>query len=274
MKIKNLKKKYFYHINQIAFGITDYYANTDFPRMMQYARDKGIIPNYTTHGLDIDDAAAQFTAEVCGAVAVSTVKIEKTFEAIDRFAKAGMKQINIHYMLSEETYDNAFNVIDKAKENGNVNAIVFLLYKPKGRNPESFSSISSVDKYKKLIQYCEEKKIGCGFDSCSAPMYFKAVEGNSKEKQLTMFAEPCESGLFSSYINCEGKFYLCSFSEDVLEGINVLKVKSFLRDVWNSNTLEKQRRAVINSSKNCKCKFVKICRKCICYEEITPCARV
>jgi len=71
MKVKKVKKKYVHHLLQVAFGITDIYANPDFFKMMKYSREKGVIPNYTTHGLDVDNYAVDFTAKNCGAVAVS-----------------------------------------------------------------------------------------------------------------------------------------------------------------------------------------------------------
>jgi len=103
-------------LGQIAFGITNIYANKDFFRMMKYSREHGVIPNYTTHGLDVDDYAVKFTAKYCGAVAVSIVNKEKSYNAIQAFTSSEMKQVNCHFMISLETYDKAFEIINDMKK--------------------------------------------------------------------------------------------------------------------------------------------------------------
>lgn len=240
-------------LTQIAFGICDISSNPDFFAMMKYARENGIIPNYTCNGLEVTQEVAQRTAKLCGAVAVSLVNKKKSYEAISNFLNAGMKQVNMHYMLSEETYDKAFEVIDEIAKDfkpKGFNAIVFLQYKPKGKNSDAFHSVLSVKKYTKLISYCDEKEINYGFDSCSANIFMESV----KDKSLEIFAEPCESGLFSSYINCYGKFFVCSFAEgeDVWQnGIDVLNCDDFLNDVWNHPRLITWRDRLIKNERNC-----------------------
>jgi Radical SAM superfamily len=58
-------------LTQIAFGITDINANPDFWHILKWTRDRDIIPNYTTNGIDVTEEVAQKTKELCGAVAVS-----------------------------------------------------------------------------------------------------------------------------------------------------------------------------------------------------------
>ncbi len=220
-------------LNQIAFGITTIDANPDFFPIMEHCRGCGVIPNYTCSGGDVTKEIAQKTAKLCGAVAVSVVDKEKTYKAVEMFTNAGMEQVNIHYMLAEETYDNAFDIINDIKTHDRLrklNAIVFLQYKPKGKNTNAYHSIQDPQKYQRLIDYCNEKGVKCGFDSCSAPLYFKSIENKENKKTLSMYAEPCESGLFSAYINSYGDFFPCSFSEgegDWKTGISVLNVKIF-----------------------------------------------
>lgn len=245
-------------LTQIAFGIMNISTHPDFFKMMEYSRENGIVPNYTCHGLDVTKEAAKRTAELCGAVAVSIVKEEKTFEAIKTFLEAGMKQVNIHYMLSEETYNRAFKIVDevvKDPELNGLNAIVFLQYKPKGRNINKFHSVLNVEKYKKLTEYCSKKEIGYGFDSCSAPMFSETLGNTPNDEMLETFSEPCESGLFSSYINCFGKFFPCSFGEGVEwmsdEGIDVLCCDNFLEDVWYHPRLITWREKLMKNNRNC-----------------------
>jgi radical SAM protein with 4Fe4S-binding SPASM domain len=262
-------------LTQIAFGITDINTNPDFFDMMEYAKEHGVIPNYTTHGIGVDDGTALATSVLCGAVAVSVYEHTKqyAYDAIQKFIKAGMKQVNIHYMLAQETLNAAFNVVQDIVHDERLkglNAIVFLQYKDKGRGKGNFHSIQDAWDYKRLMDFCEMRKVGYGFDSCSAPLYFKAVEHKANYRSLTQFAEPCESSLFSSYINCYGEFFPCSFTENSEgwdKGISVLEANDFIKDVWNNERVAAFRNTLISSSSRCiSCKSQKICRSCPVYD--------
>jgi len=241
-------------LTQVAFGILNISTNKNFFKMMEYARQNGVIPNYTCHGLDVTDKVAQRTSGLCGAVAVSLVNKEKSYDAIKKFSiDNGMIQCNIHFMLSNSTYDNAFNVIDDIASDQrlkNLNAIVFLQYKHKNKN-SPHKSVVEVEKYKKLIEYCEEKNVGYGFDSCSCNLYLKSIEGRIDKKKLEMFAEPCESLLESFYVSSKGIGYPCSFVEGIEEGIDVLNCDNFLDDVWNSEIFYKWRKKLLDNNRNC-----------------------
>lgn len=244
-------------LTQIAFGICDVDSNPDFFAMMEYAKENGVIPNYTCNGIGVTEEIAEQTAKLCGAVAVSLVNKEKSYETIRKFLKKGMTQVNMHFMLSEETYEKAFKVVEEISSDPSMkgfNAIVFLQYKPKGKYPNSFHSVLDVTKYQNLMRHCEEHKINYGFDSCSAPMFMKSIMGRKDEKQLEMMAEPCESGMFSSYINCHGEFFVCSFAEGEdtwKEGIDVLHCEDFLKDVWWNSRLVKWRERLGKNNREC-----------------------
>jgi MoaA/NifB/PqqE/SkfB family radical SAM enzyme len=243
-------------LTQIAFGICDIDSNPEFFKMMRYARQHEVIPNYTCNGLRITDDIARKTAEICGAVAVSIVNKQKTFEAVRKFIAYGMKQTNIHFMLSNETYDEAFEIVDILASDPSLqgfNAIVFLQYKPKGKNTDLYSSVVDVNKYRKLVNYCKLKQVNFGFDSCSANIFVSSVDKEEKDLMETI-SEPCESGLFSSYINCRGQFFVCSFAEGEdqwIEGIDVPTCKDFLQDVWFHPRVIDWRKRLIENGRNC-----------------------
>ncbi len=268
-------------LTQIAFGIMNIQTNPDFFRMMEYAKENGVAPNFTCHGLDMTPEIAKRVSTLCGAIAVSLVNKKKTFETIKALLAEGMTQINIHYMLSEETYDRAFEIVDEISQDPEMkgfNAIVFLQYKAKGRNPDGFNSVLDINKYRTLTNHCESKDMRYGFDSCSGPIFMESIkasvisfdENNSanenkaikfvnaerkrKEEFISMFVEPCESGLFSSYINCHGEFFVCSFAEgenDWQEGLDVLNCEDFLKDIWNHPRLELWRKRLIDRNREC-----------------------
>jgi radical SAM protein with 4Fe4S-binding SPASM domain len=202
---------------------------------------------------------------------------EKSFNAIRMFTSAGMKQVNIHFMFCEETYTKAFEIVQDIATDPRLkdfNAIVFLAYKPKGRNIGSFHTIKNTQKYKDLIDFCESKKVNYGFDSCSAPTFFKTFEKSDRFEQMALLGEACESTLFSSYINADGKFFPCSFNEgeeDWKEGLDVLKCDDFAKDIWNHPKTVAFRNKLTSTTKGCfDCPSKSFCRTCPTFD-MTEC---
>jgi len=241
-------------LTQIAFGIMNISTNKNFFKMMRYSKKHGIIPNYTCHGLDVTPGVAKETAELCGAVAVSLVNKEKTYDAIKMFSvDNNMKQCNIHYMLSLENYEKAFEIIDDISIDPrlkNMNAIVFLQYKHKNKK-SNYHSVLDIEKYKKLTKYCESKGVRYGFDSCSGPLFIKSIIDTPNKEFTELFVEPCEGTCMSYYINCYGIGSPCSFCEDIENGISVLNCDDFIKDVWNNKITKKWRKKLINNNRNC-----------------------
>jgi hypothetical protein len=68
-------------------------------------------------------------------------------------------------------------------------------------------------------------------------------------------AEPCESfGMFSCYINVEGKYFPCSFSEgedDWKEGIDLLTCTDFIKQIWYHPLVNKYRQLMIDTRRKC-----------------------
>lgn len=226
-------------LTQIAFGAdAQATSNPDLFRMMEYSRKKRIIPNITV--ADISDETAKVLAGLCGAISVSIYKhagFDVGFDTIERLTKYGANQINIHYMVSEETVEDTYPLLDAIKTDPrlrNVNAVVFLGLKQKGRGKRMSPVARPI--YKKLIEYCMENGITYGFDSCSAPAFISSIVGHENEATYRTLVEDCESTLFSSYIDVAGMFYPCSFTEGEgtwNQGIDVVAAESFIDDVWN-----------------------------------------
>jgi len=242
-------------IGQIAFGILNIESNPQFFEMMEYSREQGVIPNYTCHGFDVTDEVAKRTSELCGAVAVSVYNKIASYNAIKKFTDNGMDQVNIHYMISEETYDKAFEIMDDMRHDSRLmgmNAIVFLSLKTKGGG-ENFHQLST-EKYNKLVKYALDKEIPFGFDSCSAHRFLGAVKNHKDYKNFEMMAEPCESNLFSHYINCKGESFPCSFAENhemFPKGLDTLNCNNFLDDIWNAKNSITFRDNLLKNNRHC-----------------------
>ena len=242
-------------VTQIAFGIGDIDGNPDLWEIMKYCRDNGVVPNITINGDRMTDEYYDKLVELCGAVAISHYDNDQVcFNAIKELSKRGLKQINIHKLLSEETFESCKELLDK-KIDG-LNAIVFLWLKPKGlRN--NLHQLGSLKKYKELVEYAFDKKANIGFDSCSASSFLKAVHGRTDYESLKTMTEPCESTLFSYYINTEGMGFPCSFTEDESKGVDAVNCKDFLRDVWFAEETAEFRIKVMS---NTDCNGCRMCQ--------------
>jgi hypothetical protein len=239
--------------------------------MMELCRSIGIIPNFTLSGIDLNDEIAKKVSEICGAVAVSAYDIDKNigYDAIDKFTSLGMDQVNIHIMVSDTTLPFVYEVLEDVQNDirlKKMNAVVFLGVKPKGRATTGFESLSN-EQYSELVNYCLDNKLDFGFDSCSAPRFENAIKisdmSDDRKIQLLGCSEPCESSIFSSYINVIGEYWHCSFTEDETgyDCINVLETDDFLKDVWYSEPVLKFRKALIDN-------MVDDCRYCQVFPSI------
>jgi radical SAM protein with 4Fe4S-binding SPASM domain len=249
-------------LTQIAFGIGDIDGNPDLWRIMNYCREHGVIPNITINGERMTDDLYDRLASTCGAVAVSLYNRDTCFNAVAELSKR-MKQVNIHCLLSLETYRLCFGVTEDIRNDPrlkNLNAIVFLWLKPKG-DRNTFRQITE-SKYRILVGRLLDAGVRFGFDSCTASNFLKVTEGNPKWGEFKTMSEPCESTLFSYYINVDGRGFPCSFSEGTPEyaGVDVAGCKNFIKDVWNAPETKRFRSAVMNN-KDCNG-----CRMCPIYD--------
>ena len=244
-------KKIFYKINesktltQIAFGVdaeASDVLNPDIWRIFNFCIEGGVTPNVTV--ADIDEYTAKKLVQRCGAVAVSyygLVDKNRCYDSVKLLVDEAEKinknmKINIHCLLSEETYDSVFELLeDRLKDPRlqGMGAIVFLSLKQKGRGVH-FNRITE-EQYKKIVDTCFEKNISMGFDSCSAPKFLNAIKDRPDRKLLETYVESCESMSYSMYVDASGTFYPCSFMEkegDWKAGIDLLKIDDFVVEVW------------------------------------------
>ena len=163
---------------------------------------KLVITSYSIHYTKLYD----------GAVAVSRYKnYDVCYDAVKKLTDAGMDQVNIHMLVSEETFEDCLQVVkDKASDPRleKLNAIVFLSLKPVGKT-NTYKSLDS-KRYREIIDLALDLKVGIGFDSCSAPKFLKAVEDCEAFEAYKVLAEPCESFSFSIYVNQRGEVTPCS----------------------------------------------------------------
>ena len=254
---------------QIALGGGNPNQHPNFIEFLKLSREKyGIVPSYTTNGRGITKEIIEATKKYCGAVAVSMYAPYEEFKnCISILIKNNIKT-NVHYLLSSETVDNAINMlINKVEDLKGINSIIFLNYKPVGKNASDKLRLNNNDNYKELFKILENNKFPfkIGFDSCSISGVLKNMNIDIK------YVESCEAGRFSAFISENMKFYPCSFMEKSYNGYDLRK-KS-IKDIWlNSSIFNNIRTKIKNNSCNDSCNVKNICNGgCPIFDEINLC---
>jgi radical SAM protein with 4Fe4S-binding SPASM domain len=232
-----------------GFGNPNEHEN--FIEIIKYARENGVVPNYTTSGIALTDREIRATNKFCGAVAISWHNEEYTFRSIDRFVRSGMKT-NVHFVVGNDSIDEA---IDLLKENDfliGINAVIFLLYKPVGKLKDNNVLIPSdprVTEFYKLIEV--EHPFKCGLDSCHVPGVM-----NFTTKVLPESISACDAGRFSMYITADGYALPCSFDTVSRRWAVDIKYKT-IQSVWDGEVFSNFRK---HHEKSCgECKDCKEC---------------
>ena len=285
-----------YTLTQIALGIGDIDTNPDLEKILKVTRDNDIVPNITINGTRMNEYYYDLLAKYCGAVSISRYDdnqlLECSKELYSRIDKKDntLKYINIHSILCKDTYEDNMKFIKSFKDSELSNyiySIVFLTLKPVGnRNKYNINNKKedykvSKEGYKELITYALENNINIGFDSCGCYQFLESIKDDEKYKKLSIYAESCESTLFSIYVNVDGIVFPCSFCEHSEEfhyytemgirhfageeQINLLKMKDpdLLMNVWFDDNLKTFREDLIKfTDKELNC------RRCPLYDNI------
>jgi MoaA/NifB/PqqE/SkfB family radical SAM enzyme len=226
-------------VQQVALGIGDIEANPDLRAILLYTRSQGIIPNITVNG-NVSQEWVDRLASLCGAVAVSRYNKHKCYDTVARLCWASgrrhatLRQVNIHQILSLETLEECWQVLHDMQHKSrleSLNAVVFLLLKPKGRGTQ-IQQLRDMKRYRDLIDYALDKKLKIGFDSCGCSAFLKAVKDRPEFETLKTVAEPCESTRMSIYIDVKGRVFPCSFCEGTEKPLYLLKSDNFLEEIW------------------------------------------
>lgn len=266
MSLKTFKKV-FNNINvqknlcQVALGIGDVDGNPDLIPIMRFIRENNVVPNITVNGAKLDEifedkTYAKHFSELCGAISVSNYNDELCFNAVKKLTDLGMEQVNIHQIVASQTIDDCIKLLDKVKEDdrlSKLNAVVFLSYKNK-TDYKGLTPLLFFYKYEQMINKALDNKVSIGFDSCGAHKFIDYLSDKPHLRGLEMFAEPCESGLFSVYISVDGHFFPCSFSEGKGNwkiGIDVVNTENFIQDIWFGDRVKEWRFNLMENKRNC-----------------------
>ena len=250
---KNVIDKLPKELTQIAFGVdAQCESNPEWYKIFAYARRSGFIPNCTV--ADITEETAVKLANMCGAVAVSRYADKNwCYDSIEKLTRNGLKQVNIHILLSAETLPWVYETLEDAKTDprlAGLNAIVFLSLKQKGRGVH-FNRVSQ-EQYKEVVGKCFSTGISFGFDSCQGAAFLKTIKDRPDYKKIEQSVDPCESTRFSMYANARGDFFPCSFMEGVPgweDGLSIAEAKTF-EEIWTHPRTEEFRKKCVECLNN------------------------
>jgi radical SAM protein with 4Fe4S-binding SPASM domain len=236
---------------QVVLGGGNPNQHPDFCEILRLTRDEyNIIPSYTTNGRGLSEDILTATEKHCGAVAVSVYEpYDEAFWAIQKLLDCGIKT-NIHFLLSSKSIDTAIEWLqDLPNALKGINAIIFLNYKPVGRNPNPkllAKNSHNISTFFHLAGIPHKFKIG--FDSCSISGIVRFINTSP------IFTERCEAGRFSMYISEDNKMYPCSFMIGKVEGVSI--THDNVQSVWRNHEVFTRIRDLLsqNSCNDCVAK--------------------
>lgn len=252
---------------QMALGGGNPNQHPDFIPILRLIRDNGIVPSYTTNGDGITDEILKATADYCGAMAVSVyAPFNENYygQLLAEIKRYGIK-LNLHAIIRNDYLDMWTRLLSEPPSFlKNVNAIIFLNYKPLGRDGSTLlpKDIEKTERFFKAAN--DSKKVKVGFDSCS-------ISGIAKWMDVPKFLiESCEAARFSAFISEDMKMYPCSFMVD--KGYCGDLRKESLLDIWQKNVYFLRFRENTQPVRCEACKYSDVCKGgCKMFDEINFC---
>ena len=233
-----------YQVAEGGAGDPDTHEN--FREIMEMTRDYGIVPNFTTSGIAFTKEKAKICKDYAGAVAVSEHNADYALKAIQLLRDAGVKT-NVHYVLSAESIDLAIQRL-RGNYYGNLNAVVFLLYKPIGLGKPEKVLKSDDPRLAEFFRVVDDNQCThkIGFDSCTAP----AILNHCKKVDMNSI-DFCEGGRFSMYIDAEMNAMPCSFGNQDKKWFVSLRDHT-IKEAWESDIFNTFRKSLMHSCHMCK----------------------
>jgi radical SAM protein with 4Fe4S-binding SPASM domain len=215
---------------QVALGgCGDVDMHRDYAEILRLSREAHVPPNFTTSGLGMTREKAEIAARYCGCTAVSWYRQKHTFAALKMLLEAGSRTY-VHYLLSNETIDEAIWILRKDFLPPGLTAIVFLLHKPVGEGTQDRTLRNDDPRLQVLTLLTEmPHPFAIGFDSCSVPM----LVNRSMHLDRTV-VDTCEGARFSAYITPQSTMVPCSFDRDLRWGVDLHT--HTIKEAWDSPT--------------------------------------
>lgn len=232
--------------NQLALGGRgDPDQHEHFEELLQISRENQLVPNFTTSGYGLTAELAALCKQYCGAVAVSWYRSEYTLRAIRLLLDAGVTT-NIHYVLGNNSIDEAIDRLERNDFPAGINAVIFLLHKPAGQGTrENVLDFSDPRVAEFFAQVDGRHPFQVGLDSCNVPGAL-----NFCKNILPESLDTCEGGRFSCYIGADMTMVPCSFDQD--KRYQVQLRPATIEGAWNSLAFDRFRDKMRNACPGCE----------------------
>lgn len=227
-------------------GAGDPDTHEEFETILRICRENRIVPNFTTSGIAMTPEKAALCKTYCGAVAVSEHHADYTRKAVSMLLGAGVRT-NIHFVLSRNSIGRAMEILKDGGTYKDINALVFLLYKPVGfgrkenvlqpGDPQVREFFELIDRGGFLFK--------TGFDSCTCPGILNFTKNTDPNTMDT-----CEGARFSAYIDTSMNMMPCSFANQDPSWHVSLRTHS-IKEAWDSDVFEKFRNSLRHSCTGC-----------------------
>ncbi len=219
--------------NQLALGGRgDPDQHAHFEELLRISRENLLVPNFTTSGYGLTPELAALCGRYCGAVAVSWYRSPYTLAAIQMLLGAGVRA-NVHYVLGNNSIDEALERLEHDDFPEGINAVIFLLHKPAGQG--SAGNVLTVDDPRVAAFFAQvdrPHRFKVGMDSCCVPGAVNHCANIAPESLDT-----CEGGRFSCYVGPDLVMAPCSFDQRRRYGVQLGEDMDIAR-AWNSEPFE------------------------------------
>lgn len=233
-------------VNQFALGGRgDPDQHEQFEEILKTCREYHIVPNFTTSGYGLTRELAQLCKKYCGAVAVSWYRSTYTLAAIEMLLEAGVKT-NIHYVLGNNSIEEAMERLRKNDFPKGVNAVIFLLHKPAGQGTAANMLTANDPRLAEFFaQVDREHPFKVGMDSCTVPGAIQWCRNILAESLDT-----CEGGRYSCYIGADMGMVPCSFDQNRQYEVSLRE--NTIEQAWNSAPFERFRSRMRAACPDCE----------------------
>lgn len=232
---------------QLALGGRgDVDQHENFEEILAYCRENNIVPNFTSSGLGFTPNIVDICKKYCGAVAISWYRQEHTYKAIKMLLDAGIKT-NIHYVLGNNSIDEAIKRLKNNDFPKGINAIIFLLHKPVGLGQQSNVLKYDDNRLKEFFAIIDsgEFNFKIGFDSCTVPALINFTHNINEDSFDT-----CEGGRWSMYITSDMKALPCSFDNQEMKWAYDIS-NDTIQNAWDSEQFDDFRNHFRKSCPGC-----------------------
>jgi len=264
--LNSLTSKQWGSVFQVALGGGEPLEHPEFESILKITRKAGVIPNFTTNGLYLDQAAVKVFGGLAGSAALSTSSAADIDPKKIGLLKGSATKANLHFVVSRSSLEDATNLL-KGRYNDlltGVNSIIFLTYKPAGRASADDCLVLD-DQLRAFISLVDRNDCCAriGFDACFVPLLLSHTKINVD------FIDPCECGFFSIYVDERRNVKPCSFSDDSQYCFSLDTLS--MQDIWE-NRLAAYRHTVMNNTCSARCEGKSFCRgACLFYHEVSLC---